>query len=150
MLRVSKLTDYAMVIMAHFAAHPDVIHQAAGLAQQTGIARPTTSKLLKILTKCGFLTSHRGATGGYQLARDANEITITDLLEALEGPLALTECAIDQELCAVALNCVIKSPWQRINSIIYQTLSQITLNDLTKSRLPLVVGDPTHESIRHQ
>lgn len=150
MLRVSKLTDYAMVIMAHFAVAPDAIHQASELAELTGIARPTSSKLLKILTKCGFLVSHRGASGGYQLARDPDEISIVDLLEALEGPFALTECAIDQDICAVAHTCVLKSPWQRINAIIFQTLSQIKLSDLTKSRLPVIIGEQTHESTRHQ
>ena len=91
MLRISKLTDYATVILAALSAQPEALHSASGLAERTGVAAPTVSKLLKELQRAGIVRSVRGARGGYQLARSAQEISAAEIIDAVEGPVALTE-----------------------------------------------------------
>ena len=104
MLRISRLTDYATVILANLAGRPGLVQTAAALAEQTRIAAPTVSKLLKQLQKTNLVTSTRGLHGGYQLARPATEISAADILDALEGPVALTDCAAGQGHCGISAN----------------------------------------------
>lgn len=146
MVRISKLTDYALVIMAYIAEislRQDLAHassnlrtgskpvlQAREIAEQTHLSLPTVSKLLKILTKHQFLNSIRGASGGYQLAIGAEKISIADLIQALEGPLAITECNLGHDHCSSETLCAIRGPWLQINQIISDTLSAIKLSDL--------------------
>src|SRR5437588_11213178 len=92
MLRISRLTDYATVLLAALASEPDRVQTAAALAEQTHIAPPTVCKLLKQLQRAGLVTSTRGLHGGYQLARAAALISAASILDALEGPMALTAC----------------------------------------------------------
>src|SRR5579871_6246816 len=99
MLRISKLTDYATVILAVLAEHPGQLHTATALAEGTRIAAPTVSKLLKQLQRAGLVASTRGLHGGYQLARPAAQITAADILDALEGPVALTDCSAGHGQC---------------------------------------------------
>ena len=90
MLRLSKLTDYGTVAMAHLARHPDRIHAAAELATAIGVAVPTASKILKMLARADLLRSVRGAKGGYMLSRPASEISIAEVIDAMEGPIGVT------------------------------------------------------------
>jgi FeS assembly SUF system regulator len=93
MLRISRLTDYATVVLATLAEQPERVQTATSLAEQTRIAAPTVSKLLKQLQRANLVTSTRGLHGGYQLARPAAQISAAAILDALEGPMALTDCA---------------------------------------------------------
>src|SRR5688572_27086990 len=101
MLRINKLTDYATVILARLAAAPERLHTAADVAERTRLSLPTVSKLLKELQRAGLVSSTRGAAGGYQLTRPANEITAAAILDALEGPVAITECSGDHSNCEI-------------------------------------------------
>ncbi|MGC4028136.1 MAG: SUF system Fe-S cluster assembly regulator [Steroidobacteraceae bacterium] len=130
MLRISKLTDYATVILARLACGEGQRHTAAGLARDSGLAAPTVSKLLKQLHHAGLVESTRGLRGGYRLARPAREISAAAILDALEGPLALTECATSTGQCEIRASCVVGGSWQRINLAIRQSLEEVTLAEL--------------------
>lgn len=127
MLRMSKLTDYGIVIMSYLAQTPKTMQSAAGIAESVGIALPTVSKILKILTREGFLISHRGLKGGYSLAYPADEISVADLVDALEGPIALTECSYAKGMCQQERSCSVRQNWLRINQAIRETLDGIQL-----------------------
>ncbi len=139
MVRISKLTDYGMVIMALMASNPARLFQTHEIAKHTSVAVPTVSKLLKILTKHQFLRSERGMHGGYQLAGDPTAISVVDLIQALEGPLAITECNLGHAYCPTETNCSIRQPWLRINRVITEALSSIKLSDLTYPMMPRVL-----------
>jgi FeS assembly SUF system regulator len=131
MLRISKLTDYATVLLASLASEPDRLHAATELAERTRIASPTVSKLLKQLQRAGLVASSRGLHGGYRLARPAVEISAAAILEALEGPPRLTDCAsTDHARCELETTCRVGNAWQRLNRAIHQSLHDITLAEL--------------------
>ena len=141
MLRISRLTDYATVILANLAGQPGRVQTATALAEQTRIAAPTVSKLLKQLQKTNLVTSTRGLHGGYQLARPATEISAADILDALEGPVALTDCAAGHGHCGIEGTCSVSRVWQRLNQAIRRSLSEVTLAqlaglDASQVRLP--------------
>lgn len=129
MLRIARLTDYGTVVLAHMAGRPERIHTAAEIAQETRLGLATVSKLLKLLTRAGLLVSYRGATGGYALARDPGQISAADILDALEGPVALTECSTDMP-CELESVCRVGSAWQRVNAGIRKALEAVSLHDL--------------------
>ena len=132
MLRLSKLTDYATVILSHIAKDCLQTHSAMGVAEATGIALPTVSKVLKILVNANVLVSTRGIKGGYALARPPERISVADVISALEGPIAVTECSISHEGCEQASGCGISGNWGLINQAIRNTLEAITLADMIK------------------
>jgi len=138
MLRVSKLTDYATVVLAQMARAPDAVHTAADLAEQTRLSRPTVAKLLKKFARGGLLTSYRGAHGGYLLARPPEEISAVDIIDTVEGPFAMTECSLGHDQCELEEVCNIGHHWQRINRMIRAALDEISLADLaTPAAIPL-------------
>ena len=131
MLRISKLTDYGTVILATLAGQtPSVRLTAADVAERTRIGLPTVSKLLKSLQRGGLVASTRGSCGGYQLARPATRITAADILDALEGKLALTECSSQHSHCGIESTCRVGHAWQRVNVAIRRSLEDITLAQL--------------------
>ncbi|WNB77608.1 SUF system Fe-S cluster assembly regulator [Methylomonas koyamae] len=130
MLRLSKLTDYATVILSHMAREADRLHGTFELAEVTGIAQPTVSKILKILTKAHVVVSVRGAKGGYALAREPGRITVATVISALEGPIALTECSASHKGCNQASGCRIQGNWHLINQKIANALESVTLADM--------------------
>ena len=130
MLRISRLTDYATVILATLAGEPERVQTATALAEHTKIAAPTVSKLLKQLQRANLVTSTRGLHGGYQLARPAAQITAADILDALEGPVALTDCAAGHGHCGIEHSCRVGRAWQRLNQAIRQSLNEVTLAQL--------------------
>ena len=132
MLRLSKLTDYGTVAMAYMAREADRPHAAAEMAAAIGVAAPTASKIMKMLARGNLLRSVRGAKGGYMLSRPAGEISIAELIEAMEGPIGLTECSAIAGLCALEGSCSIRTNWQRINRVIRDALGQMTLADLAQ------------------
>jgi len=136
-LRISKLTDYGTVLLAHLAENPAGVCSAADVAAATGIALPTVSKLLKSLAKSGLVTSTRGANGGYELSRSPAAISAADIIDALEGPVSITECSSIDSLCEHEGVCSVGGAWQRINVAIRRALGDITLSDLLKSHSPV-------------
>jgi len=132
MLRISKLTDYATVILSFLALDAARIASAASIAQAVHLTTPTVSKLLKILLEADLVTSFRGTGGGYQLAKPASQITIAEIVTAVEGNLAMTECCAPTSACTIHSFCGIKENWQMVNKIILTALASLTLNDMTK------------------
>jgi FeS assembly SUF system regulator len=130
MLRISKMTDYATVILARLAMAPQRQFTAAQLADQTHLAQPTVSKVLKLLLRRGLLQSTRGLHGGYRLARPAGEITAAQILDALEGPVALIECARHVHHCSIESTCGVGRAWQRVSVALRRVLEEITLLEL--------------------
>jgi len=131
MLRISKMTDYATVLLARLAAAPGEQVTATQLAGQTRLAVPTVSKVLKQLHRSGLVQSTRGLRGGYRLARPAGEITAAQILDALEGgPMALIECARHTHQCSIESTCGVGRAWQRVNLAIRRSLQEITLLEL--------------------
>ena len=132
MLKISKLTDYGTLVLGTMAASPGTQFSASELSQTSGLATTTVSKILKLLTRGDILVSQRGAHGGYQLARDSKTITALEIIRALEGPIALTECSTDHNDCEIAAACKMQSKWQIINLAIRRALSELSLADLSK------------------
>ncbi|MDP2904009.1 MAG: SUF system Fe-S cluster assembly regulator [Methylovulum sp.] len=132
MLRLSKLTDYATVILSFMAKEKTRVCAAMEIAAATGIALPTVSKILKLLVNSKVLMSTRGAKGGYMLAREPETISVAAIISALEGPIALTECSISEQLCGQASGCGIRGVWHTINQTIHNALESVTLADLVR------------------
>jgi FeS assembly SUF system regulator len=132
MLRVSKLTDYATVVMTCLAAAGDGVLSAQVLAERARLEVPTVSKLLKQLAQAGLVVSTRGINGGYRLAHAAEHITIADIVTAMEGPIGMTECSAHAGLCGHEPHCGVRVNWQRINQAIAGALRSVTLADMVK------------------
>jgi FeS assembly SUF system regulator len=130
MLRISKMTDYATVLLARLASVPDQQMTAGQLSAQTRIATPTVSKVMKLLHRRQLVSSTRGLHGGYRLARPAAAITAAQVLDALEGPMALIECAQRPHRCGIESTCGVGRAWQRVNLAIHRSLQEITLLEL--------------------
>src|SRR5271154_4680104 len=132
MVRLGKLTDYGLVLMTCIARDQDApLRTARDLARESHLPVSTVSKILKELLQSGLLISHRGIKGGYVLARDPQEISVLEMIAALEGPMALTECSTDVTgLCNLEQGCPIKSNQQIINQAVRGVLEKVTLSDL--------------------
>lgn len=139
MLRISRLTDYATVILASLAGGS--LASAADVADRTRIGLPTVSKLLKELQHAGLVRSVRGARGGYQLTRPAAEINAAEIIDAVEGPLALTECAGGTGNCDLEATCLVGQGWQRISRAIRHALLAVSLEELVRSEAPFAIPD---------
>ena len=137
MLRISKLTDYGTVVLAHLAGNAEVVCSAADVSNATGIAPPTVSKLLKSLARANLVSSTRGANGGYRLSRNPRDISAADVIDALEGPVSITECSASDSHCNIESVCSVGNAWKRINLAIRRALQDVSLNDLLKSQQPL-------------
>jgi FeS assembly SUF system regulator len=132
MLRVSKLTDYATVVMTCLVAAGDGVLSAQALAERAHLEVPTVSKLLKQLAQADLVASTRGINGGYRLARAPERITIADIVTAMEGPIGMTECGAHAGLCGHEPHCGVRVNWQRINQAIAGALERVTLADMVK------------------
>lgn len=137
MLRVSKLTDYATVVMTVLAGvaaarGADAVISAQDLAERARLELPTVSKLLKQLAHAGLVASSRGVNGGYRLARAAERITIAEVVTAMEGPIGMTECSARAGSCGHEPHCGVRVNWQRINHAIAQALASVSVADMVK------------------
>ncbi|WIG54941.1 MAG: Iron-sulfur cluster regulator IscR [Rhodanobacteraceae bacterium] len=134
MLRVSRLADYASVVMACLARHPGEVLPAAQVGAETHLEAPTVSKLLKRLAQAGLVDSFRGATGGYRLARSAKDISLAEIVEALDGPIGLTECSLGHAGCERQAFCAVSRDWQGIGAAIDNALRGVSLADMLHRR----------------
>jgi FeS assembly SUF system regulator len=131
MLRISKLTDYGIVLLARVAASPrEAQLSARELAERAALPLPAASKMLKQLSAAGLLESLRGAKGGYRLVRSPEAITVAEIVHALEGPIALMDCTAGPGHCEQEARCTVREPWHRINRAVLDALSRVTLADL--------------------
>ena len=181
MLRMSRITDYGIVLLTQLAADAsdlgvagagsplpaddapeptvtETVQNARELATRAGLPLPVVSKILKALTREGFLISHRGARGGYALARRPETISVASIIDALEGPIALTECGTELHgACERESRCAVRQPWQQINREVRKTLERVRLSDLavpgprvdgSSGPFPLLLNDPVSVSPR--
>lgn len=132
MLKLSKLADYATMLMTAIAADPLRVHTGQELAERTHVPAPTVAKLLKALARGGLLESLRGAHGGYRLARSAEKISVADVIRALEGPIAVTECSTHGGDCGIQSTCSTRANWRLINTAIRQALEAVTLASMAQ------------------
>ena len=137
MLRISKLTDYGTVVLASLAREPGRVRSAVEVADTTGIAVPTVRKLLKSLCRAGLVTSIRGTNGGYRLSRQPADISAASVIDALDGPVSITECSATDSHCDYESVCNVGSAWQRINVAIRRALEDISLIDLLRGNSPV-------------
>ncbi len=131
MFKLNRLTDYAVVMMSQMTRSPDGLCTAPNIAQETGVPLPTVAKLLNALAHAELITSHRGAAGGYSLDRPAEAISVAEIIQALEGPIALTAC-VDGAVggCDVQSFCPMRGNWDKVNKAIHGALSQVSLADM--------------------
>jgi FeS assembly SUF system regulator len=143
MVRLSKLTDYGLMLLTYMAREHDIsLWTARDLARESGLPKSTVSRLLQELLKGGLLVSERGIKGGYSLARAARNISVAEVIAALEGPIALTECSTGiSGLCDLESCCAIKSNQQLISQAVRAVLLGITLADLTAPLRLLTIKD---------
>lgn len=146
MLRLSKLTDYAVVVLVRLAGEPGV-QTSPGIAAATGIPEPTVAKVLKILAVNGLVSSQRGARGGYRAVRALADIPISDVIAAIDGPIALTAC-VDGSIaeCESQALCPMKGRWDPVNEAIQQALAAISLADMQHSAIPVAFRVPARVS----
>jgi len=153
MLRLSRLADYGVMVMAHVAAAPDAVHNALDAATATGLPGPTVAKLMAKLARAGLLASQRGAKGGYRLSRSSCKISVADIVIALDGPIALTQCSgthspqpAAPSACDRESLCVSRRGINRINSAIRQALEEVSLTELAKPAYDFMSEPPPRAS----
>ena len=133
MIKLSRLTDYGVVVMSQMAQNMSAMKTAPELAASTGVPTPTVSKLLKLLVRGGLVESWRGVNGGYALTKNIDDITAADIIEALEGPVALTACVDGSEAdCGVESLCPMRGGWEKVNRAIRAALEEVTLAELSQ------------------
>ena len=138
MLRLSRMTDFGVVVLSQMVFAQETLLTAAQLAEATGLPMPSVSKVLKLLARSHLVMSHRGVNGGYLLARPADEITVEEIISALEGPVALTAC-VDGLTghCGVETICPIRGRWDKVNTAIRSALDAITLAEIAEPSIGL-------------
>ncbi|MBO9581669.1 MAG: Rrf2 family transcriptional regulator [Sphingobium sp.] len=132
-MRLSSLADYAVLMMRTAATHcGGERHNAANLAVEAGIPVPTAQKLASLLGRAGLIKATRGSGGGIKLARPAAAITLADIIEAVDGPIALTACldAEGSDCCALDHPCAIRPHWIGVNKLVRDALAQVTLTQM--------------------
>lgn len=130
MIKISRLADYGLVILNFLAGQHCQCLSATTVAEGTGIALPTVSKVLKLLNEAEVIHSVRGPNGGYLLGKAPEQINLAQIITAVDGPPAMTECCQADHNCIHDGRCALRSNWRLINRMIISTLSQFTLADL--------------------
>ncbi len=151
MLRVTRLTDYATLILSYLASMPAQVVSAKSLSEIfNNIGSATVSKILKMLSAENILCATRGAEGGYKLHKAPEEISLVDILVAMEGRLALTECSMSGHHCNHSHDCSVQNHWQRINKVMIDALRQVSLADLAQptGNIPFVISPEDIQKMR--
>ncbi len=142
MLRLGRLTDYAVTLLSHMGREGDgALWAASELTEKSGLPMPTVAKVLKLLAKGDLILAQRGATGGYKLARRASDISIAEIIEVMDGPIAITDCSHGSahENCKIHRLCPMSSGWNKVNTAVRASLNNVTLNEMFA--LPFLLGD---------
>lgn len=159
MLKISRMSDYAIVLLTAMAKTDATQYTARVLADDTGLTLPTVGKLLKMLSAGGLLLSQQGRNGGYRFARAANEISLANIIESIDGPIALTECFTVDHDCDREANCSLRPHWQAINQGVRQLLDSTSLAKLIEpvpqvpvwfNRRPAGAIESTSKTPHHQ
>lgn len=130
MLRISKLTDYAILIMVELTREDEML-SAHALAERVHIETPTAGKVLKLLAGAGLVESFRGVNGGYRVTRPAGDISVAEVIAAIEGPIAMTECSVEPGLCHQESSCTLRGNWQRISVAVARALEAVSLAEMS-------------------
>ena len=131
MIRLTRQADYGILLLVHIAGEPlGSVHAAPDLATISGVPVPMVSKILKTLARNGLLVSHRGPRGGYGLARASREISLADIVQALDGPIAMTACTGHEPDCGLEASCRVHPHWQRLNQVVINALSNTSLAEM--------------------
>jgi len=143
MIRMTRLTDYGIMLLTLFARDgKSPVRSARDLSAEAHLPLPTVSKLLKVLARHDLLEAHRGVKGGFRLARSADQITVAEIIHALEGPIGVTECSSHDGACDIERSCIVRSNWKKLNTVVLEALGKITLAEMTH---PLaLVETPVH------
>ena len=147
MLRVTKLTDYAIVLLTVLANRSGEVLSATELAEASGLEATTVSKVLKPLAQAGLVEGLRGVHGGYRLAHAASEISLVQIIEAMEGPLAITECSQHDSQCGIAQRCGVRANWRLINDVVADALRGMTLAQMLQPAAPSPAPDTRRRPI---
>ena len=150
MIRITRETDYGIVLLSFMAVAPrEDVSTARDLAERACLSLPMASKILKALARAGLLVSQRGAKGGYGLAREPEKISVGDVIAALEGPIGITECASAPGCCDQEPVCPARHGWRRVSDQVRQFLEKIPLSDLYGDHGSLLQPDasPTAEGV---
>ncbi|MBB6253984.1 FeS assembly SUF system regulator [Nitrospirillum iridis] len=135
------MTDYAVVVMTTMSQGEGGTHTATSLAERTGLPAPTVAKILKLLARDGLMASHRGAAGGYSLARDPDDINVAQIIAAIDGPIALTDCVDGAEgACGVQSLCPRRGNWDRVNRAVRTALEGVSLTEMSQPVFPQAVS----------
>jgi FeS assembly SUF system regulator len=147
MFRLSKLTDYAVVVLIRLAAIEGV-QTSPGVSVATGVPEPTVGKVLKALAAAGLVASQRGARGGYRLMRPLTGIAVADVIAAIDGPIAMTACVEGSGgSCEASCSCPVRGRWDAVNDAVLEALSSITLADMAVPSNPRVVTPTVSPSL---
>ena len=139
MLKLSRFADYSIVLLTQLASRPQSLMQAPELALVTGLTVPTVAKTMKSLTQAGLVQSRRGTKGGYALSRDPSNIPVTEIIAAVDGPIALTECTVDAGFdCEIEALCPTRTNWRKINEAVIAALDGISLADMAPQKAPRI------------
>ncbi|MGE3622725.1 MAG: SUF system Fe-S cluster assembly regulator [Bdellovibrionales bacterium] len=137
MIKLSRLTDYAFTLLTQMVGGDKAMWAASDLAERTGLPLPTVSKVLKQLAKSQIVQAQRGAAGGYSLVKKAHEISVAMVVEAMDGPIALTECTESGDHnCSVESVCAMRSKWSKINRAVRHALETVSLADMQSPAFP--------------
>ena len=135
MLKLSKKVDYGLMSLMHLAQRTErTSWSAREIAENYDIPLELLAKILQKLVQKGLLVSHAGTHGGYSLSRPAGKISAAEVIEAIEGPLSLTNCVSDDGLCVQFEKCNVKSPLQRLNEIVAQTFRDLTIEEMSRQQ----------------
>jgi FeS assembly SUF system regulator len=145
MLRITKETDYGIMLMAFIAERPaGEVHTAREIADRSGLPFPTVSKILRSLAGKNILTSHRGATGGYSLERPAAETSIAEIIRALQGPISMVQCGAKPGVCEKEDGCPTRANWTRVSREVERALESVPITDMAvrqRANNPLFHGE---------
>jgi FeS assembly SUF system regulator len=137
MFRLNRLTDYAVVVMSQMSLHPGRMRNTTEIAGDSTVPLPTVAKILNALAKAELVVAQRGANGGYTLSRPAKAIAVSEIIQALEGPIALTACVTGAtETCDVEARCPLSGHWNKVNLAIKQALDKVSLEEITVTCRP--------------
>ena len=140
MIKINKMTDYAVVCLGMLSRKSDCPMSASELSSKTGLTLYTVQKILKIIvSNSDLIKAHRGALGGYALNRKSSEISVVEIIEVLEGPITLTACVDNSDnFCEASNICFLGGKWNKVNDIIRKTLKDISLDDLLNYGNPFI------------
>jgi FeS assembly SUF system regulator len=135
MIKIGKLTDYAVVLMGKLSKEGDGVSRSAHyLSEKTGVPEPTVAKIMKMLAQENLVASVRGAAGGYKLSKAPDQISIAEIIAAMEGPIAIVSCVSgDEGDCMIAASCPMKGNWDKVNQSIKSALDEVKLTEMMDS-----------------